>query len=69
MFVGFGEPSGGPGLRGSHSSSKEAEFVEIPIGVDVAEGIEVEGFGALDPEGVPVDGAEVPVDYFAGPGV
>jgi hypothetical protein len=68
MFVGFGDPAA-HGPSAEPFVFEEAELIEIPIGVDVAEGIEVEGFGALDPEWSSGFRAEVPPDYFAGPGV
>ena len=48
---------------------EEAEFIEIVIGSDVAQWIEVEGLRALDPEGRAGFRAEMPLDNFAGPSV
>src|ERR1035437_6627437 len=68
MFVELGDPAA-DGASAEPLVFEETEFIEVRIGVDVAEGIQIEGFGALDPEGGSGFGAEVPVDYFAGPGV
>jgi hypothetical protein len=68
LFVGLGDPAA-DGASAEPLVFEETEFIEILIGVDVAEGIEVEGFGAFDPERGSGFGAEVPVDDFAGPRV
>jgi hypothetical protein len=46
---------------------EESKTIEILIRLNVAEGIEVERLGAVDPERSPGCGIEVPLDDFAGP--
>jgi hypothetical protein len=66
--VGLGDPA-------SHRSSAEplvlekAEFIEIIISMDIAQRIEVERLRAVEPEGRAGVGAEVPMNYFLGPGI
>ena len=68
MFVGFWNPAA-HGASAKPFVFEEAKFIEVLIGVDVAERIEVEGLGALDPEGRAGFRAEMPLDNFAGPSV
>ena len=46
---------------------EESKTIEILIRLNVAEGIEVERLGSVDPERSPGRGIEVPLDNFAGP--